>query len=120
MICPNCQHVFKQGPHCPQCGGVGQAEQRQSHEEIARDYAASKDRMRKKLFALGYNMQWQVPQSQAEVTMQPWARVKKRINAFLLSDKSPVKKLLDELTTTELTTVITVFEKMYRDYLKKV
>lgn len=70
------------------------------------------NRMRRKLISLSYEMGW--------ADAGDWREAVKRIDAFLMGDKSTVKKPLNRLKYAELIHVVSQFNEMYRKYIEKV
>lgn len=102
-------------PYNPQQDGAPKL----THAQVKQHYAASKARMIRKLLALGYQMNYHLPKTQAERRMRGWEVCKLHVNRWLLSEHSAVRMEMDEMTHKQLTVVITQFERVYRDYLKR-
>jgi len=67
------------------------------------------DVMRKKIIALAHDMHWQLSSGKADM---------QRVNNWCI-EKGPYKKALNKHTIKELSTLVSVFEKVYKDYMKK-
>ena len=81
------------------------------------DFAQGKARMVRKMLAIGYQMSYQLAETAEERAMQPWQVNKAHVNRWCLH-KGPVRKQLDDMTYNDLVTSVTVFEKVYHDFLK--
>jgi len=68
------------------------------------------DTMRKKIISLAHQMNWELPGGKADM---------KRINDWCKSSKGPYKKALNAHTNTELRVLVSVFEKIYKEYMDK-
>lgn len=90
-------------------------------EIVKANYAAGKSNMIRKLFALGYGMQWDCIRSADERTLSRSERVKKHLNQwFLENEHSPVKEPIHRMTYKQLTIAVTVLENVRSNYLSKV
>jgi hypothetical protein len=67
------------------------------------------DTMRKKIISLAHQMFWELPGGKADM---------KRINNWCV-DKGPYKKTLNTHTVKELPVLVSVFEKIYKEYMNK-
>jgi hypothetical protein len=76
-------------------------------------------KMKQKLLAIGYTMQWAAPRSAEEVVMPRWQVCKNRIDAFM-KDRGVVKKAIDEMSDKELSKAITQLQNIAKDFLKKI
>lgn len=65
--------------------------------------------MRRKMIAIAHDMRWELADGSADI---------KRINNWCI-EKGPYKKLLNSHSIKELGIVLGVFEKVYKDYMKK-
>lgn len=90
-------------------------------EIVRQNYAEGKSRMVRKLFALGYAMQWDIMYHANERQLTRPQRVKKHLNEwFLTNDHSPVKEPIDKMTYRQLTLAITVMENLRKNFLSKI
>lgn len=103
----------------PLSSGEGSGVSGLTTAQIRQHYAEGKTRMIRKLFAIGYQMGYGNPTTAAEARMSKSTVAKIHINRWLLSDKSCVQKQMDEMTHKELRQVITQFEQVYKDFLKR-
>lgn len=103
----------------PLSTGEGQPK-KLTHQEVKRLYGERMVAMRRKLLALGYNMQYDKPKTQEELRMQKWEVCKKHVDAWLLSDKSQVRLAMDDMSHDQLVKAVTQFEQVYKDYLKRI
>lgn len=91
-----------------------------TQQQVRAHYAEAKNRMVRKLLALGYEMKYDKPESPAEERMERWRVNQNHVNRFFKSEKSAVKKNIENMTHDELAKAITQFELIYKDYLKKI
>lgn len=89
-------------------------------EQVRQRYSQGKKSMVRKLFYLAYQMGWGKPTSPEEVQVRPAMLCKLSLNRWLMSDKSAVRKEVDNLSHSELVKVTTQLEIVYRDYLKRI
>lgn len=92
---------------------------RLTSNQVRQHYAQGKSKMVKKLLYLGYQMGYNKPTCMAEQRMTPSAVCKLHVNRWLLSEKSAVRKPMDEMTYRELVRALTQFEFVYKDFLKR-
>jgi hypothetical protein len=83
-------------------------------------YAQGKQRMVRKLLALGYNMHYQRPETQEEHTMPAWKVCMKHVDRWLLSEKSQVRKRMNDMTYRELRQAVTQFQIVHDHYQQNV
>jgi len=67
------------------------------------------DVMRKKIISFAHQMYWELPGGKADM---------KRINEWCVN-KGPYKKKLNDHTTKELAVLVSVFEKIYKEFINK-
>jgi hypothetical protein len=91
-----------------------------THEIMRRQFAEGKVKMRKKLLAIGYQMGYGVAKTETEKRMKGWEVCKLHVNRWLLSEKSTVRKEMDDMTYKELVQAVTQFEQVYKEFLKRV
>jgi hypothetical protein len=92
-----------------------------THDQMRRRFAEGKSKMIRKILALGYNMGYDKPETTTEnFKMKKWEVNKAHVNRWLLSEKSSVRKALDDMTYSELVKALTQFEQVYKDYLKRI
>jgi len=103
----------------PLSTGEGQPK-KLTQQEVKRLYAEKMVIMRRKLLALGYDMRYDSPKTQQEMRMKRWEVCMKHVNAWLLSEKSQVRKEMNDMTHDELVKAVTQFEQVYKDYLKRI
>jgi hypothetical protein len=88
---------------------------------VRRHFAQGKTRMIRKLLAIGYQMGFDKPQNDTEQYRMKRSDVNKlHVNRWLLSEKSAVRKEMDEMTHKELSKAVTQFEQVYKDYLTRI
>lgn len=90
-----------------------------THDQVRADYAESKARMVRKLFALAYNMGFDKQETPAEQRMDRQRVCRNNLNKWLLSDKSTVRKTFDKMSHSELTKAVTQLTEVYKDFVKK-
>ena len=90
-----------------------------TRDQVRQHYAEGKSKMVKKLLYLGYQMGYNKPTNNAEQNMSPSRVNKIHVNRWLLSEKSRVRKEMDDMTHKELVQVLTQFEMVYKDFLKR-
>lgn len=90
-------------------------------EIVKANYARGKSNMVRKLFALGYSMQWDVARNPEERKLTRSELVKKHLNQFFLTNEhSPVHEPIDKMTYKQLTVAITVLEKVKSNFISKI
>lgn len=88
---------------------------RLSQEQVRTLYATQKVRMVRKLLWLGYEMGFDVAHTEAEKHMTRAQVNKLHVNRWLLSEKSQVRKEMDDMTHGELVKALTQFELVWLD-----
>lgn len=89
-------------------------------EIVKANYAQGKSNMVRKLFALGYGMQWDAVRNPEERKLSRSQRVKKHLNEwFLTNEHSPVKEPIDMMTYKQLTVAVTVLENVKANFISK-
>ena len=84
------------------------------------DFARGKSHMVSKLLALGYTY-FSVPNQPIINGEKRWKHCMALLNAwFLTSAHSPVKKEVTAMTYRELAQAVTVFQRIYSDFLKRI
>ena len=69
-----------------------------------------KDKMKGKILSMAHEMRWELPNGKVDFN---------RLNAWC-KKHTPYHKQFDDLQESELTTVVSIFEKLYKGFLKAV
>jgi len=80
----------------------------------------AKERMVKKLFAIGYQLGYGEGRTEEEKQMGKSALVKKRLNEWLLSSHSRVHRLIDDMSHDDLCLVVTQFVEYQKHHFKSI
>lgn len=91
-----------------------------TREEVSKEFAEKKSKMRKKFLYMGYQMGFDTPRTAAEQSMERWQINMARIDAWALSDRSKIRKKLNDMTYQELVLSLTQFELVFKDFKKRV
>lgn len=103
----NCQLILKTMPHL-------------SQQQVREMYAEKMTRMRRKLLALGHTMNWGLqPRTEEERRMSKSELNMKRVNAWLMSERSEVRLPMQDMTYKQLCKAVTQFELVVKDYIQK-
>jgi len=73
------------------------------------DTKTAKEKMVGKILSMAHELRWELPNGKVDIN---------RVNAWCIK-YNPHKKPLNDFTEAELPSVVSVFERMYKGYLKK-
>lgn len=88
--------------------------------EMTRGDQNAADKMRKKLLYYGYQMGYEQPRSKSELGLSPADINFIHVDTWCKSERSAIKKSMDDMTLKELTRAVSQFELVYKSTIKSI